>query len=96
MILEKGLEWIKGLGIIFYFLHLDPLEGITEIVLSKMVREEGVWKCLDCSWQTQYKTRLFEHVEAKHVETDGYFCKLCDKHLPSIISWKQHKSKFHK
>ena len=71
---------------------------VTAEVLSKMFRDEaiGMWKCLNCEWQTKFKTRMFEHVEAKHVETDGYLCALCDKYLPSLKSWKQHKFKNHK
>ena len=61
-----------------------------------MVRDGGVWRCLDCSWHTKFKTRLFEHVEAKHVETSGYNCPICDKYLPSLKSWKQHKFLNHK
>ena len=93
---DKFMLWINDKCRLVVSLYSDTLEGISEIVLSKMIKEDRMWKCLDCEWQTQYKTRLFEHVEAKHVETDGYMCKPCGKHLPSIKSWNQHKFKYHK
>ena len=35
-----------------------------------------VWQCRDCLGTTKYKTRLREHVEAKHVQSSGYCCLL--------------------
>ena len=39
---------------------------------EKMEKLGDVWQCKDCLWETKYKTRLWEHVEAKHVQSSGY------------------------
>ena len=62
---------------------------------EKMEKLGDVWQCKDCLWETKYKTRLWEHVEAKHVQSSGYCCPYCSKFCSSKNAWKQHKSKFH-
>ena len=41
---------------------------------ENMEKLGDVWQCKDCLWETKYKTRLWEHVEAKHVhvQSSGY------------------------
>ena len=56
----------------------------------------GVWQCVTCGWETKFKTRLYEHVEAKHVETGGHSCPLCGKFCSSKNALKLHKSKYHR
>ena len=36
---------------------------------------------------------MFQHVEAKHVQTEGYHCPLCQKFCPNSKSLKNHKSR---
>ena len=65
-------------------------------VESQMEKFEGVWRCLTCGWTFKYRTRLYEHVEAKHVDTSGYNCPICDKFCPTQKSLKNHKFKYHR
>ena len=51
---------------------------------------------MTCGWHSKFKTRLNEHVEAKHVETGGYSCPLCGKFCSSKNALKLHKSKYHR
>ena len=76
----------------------DQVLEVSAEVLSKMHFSEGVWRCLSCGWGSKYKSRTFDHVEAKHVDTPGYSCALCDKFCPSYSysSLKMHKSRYHK
>ena len=55
----------------------------------------GVWQCIPCGWQTKYKTRLYEHVEAKHIGTNGHSCPICGKFCASLKGLKLHKLKYH-
>ena len=64
--------------------------------MKQMVKNGEVWQCLSCMWTTKYKTRLWEHIEAKHVTSQGYNCPFCSKFCSSKNAWHQHKSKFHK
>jgi len=65
-------------------------------IAKQMAKNGEVWQCLSCMWTTKYKTRLWEHVEAKHVTSHGYNCPYCSKFCSSKNAWHQHKSKFHK
>jgi len=55
--------------------------------------ECGAWTCLVCSYSTRHKTNMFQHVEAKHVQTEGYNCPFCQKFCPNFKSLKNHKSR---
>ena len=65
-------------------------------VESQMEKFDGVWRCVTCGWTFKYKTRLYEHVEAKHVDTSGYNCPICGKFCPTQKSLKNHKFKYHR
>jgi len=74
----------------------DDEEAIDKAVVSQMQKVEGGWHCITCGWETKLRARCWEHVEAKHVETNGYSCPFCDKFCPSKNSLKFHKSKYHR
>ena len=78
----------------FNFVKL--IVGPEEKILSYMMKNEQGWNCLSCGWITKNKTRLFVHVEAKHMPGDGYNCPICDKFCPSLNSLKAHKSRNHR
>ena len=81
----------------FSFPPLADAEAIDQAVVSQMQKTDtGVWQCATCGWQSKFKTRLYEHVEAKHVETGGYSCPLCEKFCSSKNAFKLHKSKYHR
>ena len=61
-----------------------------------MVKTGGVWQCDSCGWETKFKTRLSEHVEAKHMQTSGYNCPLCAKFCSTKNALKIHKTRNHK
>ena len=85
-----------ALRIIHVFVLTDQVSEISSAVLSKMEQRGGVWGCLECNWESKYKSRIFDHVEAKHIETGGYSCTICGKFCPSYSSLKMHKSRYHR
>ena len=79
--------------------EIKPLFAFVELevqISEKMEKLGDTWQCRDCLWTTKYKTRLWEHVEAIHVQSHGYNCPFCAKFCPSKKAWINHKSKFHK
>ena len=74
----------------------DEAEAVDQAVVAQMQKCEGYWQCTACGWQTKFKTRLYEHVEAKHVETNGYTCPICQKFCPTQKALKIHRSKYHR
>jgi len=71
-------------------------DAIDQAVSAQMLKNGGVWQCLTCGWEAKIKTRLYEHVEAKHVETNGYSCPICGKFCSSQKGLKNHKFKYHR
>ena len=80
----------------FNYLTFLPLDSINEAVQAHMLKIEGGWQCVTCGWEAKNKMRMFEHVEARHVETDGYSCPICSKFCPTIKSLKNHKFTYHR
>jgi Pyruvate/2-oxoacid:ferredoxin oxidoreductase delta subunit len=50
----------------------------------------------DCAYTTAYLTTMQNHVEAKHVNTAGFLCHVCNKFCPSKNALKSHVSRSHK
>ena len=74
----------------------DEAQAIDQAVVSQMQKCGAAWQCLACGWETPKRARLWEHVEANHVETNGYSCPICEKFCPSKNALKVHKSRNHK
>ena len=75
----------------------EAAEAIDQAIAYQMQKVGvGVWQCVSCGWETKYKTRLYEHVEAKHVGTNGHTCTLCGKFSASLKALKMHKLKYHR
>lgn len=69
---------------------------INACIEEKMSKNGDVWQCLDCLWTTKNRTRLWEHIEAKHVQSPGYTCQLCYKFCPSKRGLINHKARNHR
>merc|ERR1712115_245534 len=75
-------------------------EGIKAVVEMKMWKETTadrglIWRCADCDYTAKLKRGMFEHVESKHVGSQGYTCLYCGKHCPSKNALRSHVSRKH-
>ena len=61
-----------------------------------MLKVEHVWQCSVCSYRSPKKSNVFDHVEAKHVESDGYECSACGYYSKTLQSYKSHVKRNHK
>jgi MinD superfamily P-loop ATPase len=56
-----------------------------------MVKQyDGTWGCSECDFVTKYQATLTNHVEAKHLQSDGYSCQYCNKFCPTKNALKCH------
>ena len=67
----------------------------------KMLKETSVdrgayWRCADCEYTSKDKRGMFEHIESKHVGSEGYSCQICQKHCPTKNAMRSHMSRYHK
>jgi len=74
--------------------------GNKAVVEMKMWKETTddrglMWRCADCDYTVKDKRGMFEHVESKHVGSQGYTCLYCGKHCPSNNALRSHVSRNH-
>lgn len=53
------------------------------------------WECTECGYVSKYKTRVEEHVEARHMALGGVMCQLCQLYCPNKKSLRNHQYKHH-
>merc|ERR1719220_2668024 len=75
-------------------------DGNKAVVEMKMWKETTadrglIWRCADCDYTVKDKRGMFEHVESKHVGSQGYTCLYCGKHCPSKNALRSHVSRNH-
>ena len=108
MFLEQGMLTENTLlKIINNFLCLQVLKillsdfcrDVESLVLSKMSRVPGLpsvlWQCHDCTFTSKNRHNVFDHVESKHVEHEGYLCQICNKTCPTLGAFRKHTSRNH-
>jgi len=74
-------------------------KDLETVINSKMTKVPGetcsVWQCLDCEYSSKLKHNVFEHVESKHIQHEGYYCYLCNKSCPSQSAFRMHNKRKH-
>jgi len=67
-----------------------------DLVWSKIVSlPDGSHQCQDCPHLNRNKRAMFEHVESKHVQSDGYNCPVCEKNCRSLNALRSHTVRYH-
>jgi len=77
----------------------DGSKDLEYLIQSKMVKIPGetslIWQCVDCEYSSKLKHNVFEHVESKHIQHDGYLCTICNKTCPSQSALRMHNKRKH-
>ena len=55
----------------------------------------NMWACTECDYSSKSKCNVGHHIEAKHIQHDGYYCFQCDKTLPSKGALRMHNKRNH-
>ena len=72
--------------------ELDFKETLDNFVEIK----DDAFKCKLCGYIATKRQRISYHVEAKHMDSPGYECDLCQKFCPTKNALFIHKSRFHR
>ena len=64
----------------------------TYIVLG----QDNMYSCSICGYQANKKQRIQYHYEAKHTDSPGYQCEICQKVCPTKNAMIVHKSRSHR
>ena len=82
----------------YRFVYLTLLySDLLAAVKSRMQKlSSGMWSCTECGYATNYYTALTNHIESKHIETDGFVCEFCQTFCPTRNALKSHKHRKHR
>lgn len=58
--------------------------------------DSEVWGCALCEFRTKFYSTAVNHIEAKHVVSDGFQCEYCSTLCPTRQALKMHKSRKHR
>merc|ERR1712098_590928 len=92
---EEGYEGYEGYDTSQYADYDNSAEldkDLESIIKDNMLKDGGIWFCMACSYQTQQKSHVYEHIEAKHVEHPGYECSFCKKVFKRKGDFGRHRS----
>ena len=71
-------------------------EFLNEIINTMIVRNaSNTWQCTKCSYNSQRKENVTNHIEAKHMKTDGFNCDMCGKLHSTRNALRVHKIRTH-
>jgi len=76
---------------------LSVTESILKENLDSYVEVKDIgFSCRLCGYEANKRQRITYHVEAKHMESPGYECDICQKFCPTKNALCIHKSRFHR
>ena len=58
--------------------------------------ESGLYNCTICDYQAKTKQRMENHIEAKHSDSPGYICDICQRFCPTKNALFIHKTRHHR
>lgn len=87
----KSLCFDNSFELLLFYSDLE------DMISQYMARTaEGLWQCTVCSITSNKKSNVKCHVEAKHLQTQGWQCHICNKHCPSKNAYNVHFHRNHK
>jgi len=96
---DEGLEMANPNGGNDANRDLEMLINSKMTKLTKVARLPGEspnsWQCLECSYSSQMRCNVSAHIEAKHIQHEGYYCHLCNKTCPSKSAFRMHNKRNH-
>jgi len=82
---------------------MDPNSGMAmegdgnkgSVIEAKMWKNmSGLWQCLECDHTCQQPTNMRNHIESKHVVTNGYYCHQCSKFCRTKNALSIHRTRY--
>jgi len=70
------------------------------LIRTKMVKSDkshgpSMWLCTECDYASKNNSNVYEHIEARHVGSTGYYCQFCDKTCPTRNAFRIHNVRHH-
>jgi len=69
---------------------------IETMVMGKLTRtQDGGYGCTDCEYTSKHLNCVKIHIESKHINTGGLYCRECGKNVPTRNALKVHRQRNH-
>ena len=91
---NRNENWPLSLCVTTYSLGL--ITAVRSLYCKVGEGAESGFQCSACEHFSRSRQNMENHVEAKHVQTEGWPCHLCDKVCPSRNAYNVHFSRYHK
>ena len=71
--------------------------GLDELIEQNMRKDEtGNWTCSQCDFSSNRSSNTRNHIEAKHIESGGFQCLVCNAFSPTRHALKMHMLRKHR
>lgn len=57
--------------------------------------QDGVWQCHHCEYTTKARQGMVNHIESRHVESNGVACQFCPRVCPTRHAMQMHVLRQH-
>ena len=75
---------------------LGDSDVIETMVMGKLTRtQDGGYGCTDCEYTSKHLNCVKIHIESKHINTGGLYCRECGKNVPTRNALKVHRQRNH-
>ena len=65
-------------------------------VSLRMVKQDNIYTCEECSYSSKNKTSVISHIQGKHLDDFcGYLCKVCGTSSGTYCGLEKHMSRQH-
>ena len=61
-----------------------------------MFKADGIWQCSECDYNSKKQSNMYDHIEARHVESTGYSCDECGKFCNNRVALRNQTRTYHK
>ena len=89
--MQDCIEIYVALNSIIFFVGLD------ELIEQNMQKDElGIWGCMQCEFTSNKTNNVRNHIEAKHIQSAGFQCSVCNAVSPTRHAMKMHMLRKHR
>jgi len=81
----------------FENLERCQVEALEQEIIEQMsYHDDNTWSCIHCDYTSGSKAPMMAHIEAKHMQSTGIRCAVCDKICKTRNALNIHKTRYHK
>jgi len=96
MHLHPGGDHLGHLSMDAFDCYADSSKDWDREVSIRMVKQDNIYLCEECPYNSKNKTSVVSHIQGKHLEDFcGYLCKMCGSNSGTYCGFEKHMSRQH-